>query len=58
LNGGLKICREQKFLGSRKKTLACANSACTTDWMAWHRKIWPLTKCTAQREQGFEFKVS
>jgi hypothetical protein len=20
------------------KTLACANSACTTDWMAWYRE--------------------
>jgi hypothetical protein len=26
--------------------------------MVWYRKTWPLAKCTAQREQGFEFKVS
>jgi hypothetical protein len=38
LNGGLKICRMQKFLGPRKK-LACANSARKTDWMVWYRKI-------------------
>jgi hypothetical protein len=40
------------------KKLACAKSARTTNWMVWYRKIWPLAKRTAQREQGFEFKVS
>jgi hypothetical protein len=47
----------QNFLGPRKK-LACADSARTADWMVWYRKMRPLAKRTAQREQGFEFKVS
>jgi hypothetical protein len=47
----------QKNVGPRKK-LACVNSARLTNWMVWYRKIWPLTTCTAQREQGFEFKAS
>ncbi len=34
------------------------NSAHTTSWIAWYRKIWLLEKCTAQQKQGFEFKVS
>jgi hypothetical protein len=46
-----------KFLGPRKN-LACADSARTANWMVWYRKIQPLAKHTAQREQGFEFKVS
>jgi hypothetical protein len=41
-----------------QKKLACADSARMTDWMVWYRKNWPLTKRTAQCEQGFEFKVS
>ncbi len=57
LNCGLKICRMQKFLGPKKK-LTCADSARTTDRMVWYRKNWPLPKPTAQREQGFELKVS
>jgi hypothetical protein len=43
---------------SWSKKLACADSARTTDWMVWYRKIWPLAKYTAQHEQGFEFRVS
>ncbi len=38
MNGGLKICRVQRFLGSRKINLACADSARTTDCMVWYRK--------------------
>jgi hypothetical protein len=41
LNGGLKICRVQDFLVP-EKTLPCADSTCTTDWMVWYRKNWPL----------------
>jgi hypothetical protein len=43
---------------SQKKKLACDDSARTTDWMVWYRKICLLAKRTAPREQGFEFKVS
>ncbi len=46
LNCGLKIRRMQKFLVPEKK-LACADSARTTNWMVWYRKIGLLTKRTA-----------
>ncbi len=50
MNGGLKICRMQKFLGPREK-LACADSACTTNWMVWYKKNWPLAKRTVLEEE-------
>ncbi len=33
-----------------KKKLVCADSARTTDWMVWYRKLWPLAKHTTWRE--------
>ncbi len=41
-----------------EKNLACANFACTTNWMVWYRFFLPLAKRTAWYEQCFEFKVS
>jgi hypothetical protein len=42
-----------------QKNLTCADSACTTGWMAWYRKkTLAISKCTAQCEQDFEFNVS
>jgi hypothetical protein len=35
----LKNLQIAKFLGSRKKTLACANFARTANWMIWYKKI-------------------
>jgi hypothetical protein len=57
LKWGLEDLPNAKISWSPKK-LACADSTRMTDWMVWYRIFWPLVKRTAQREQGFEFKVS
>jgi hypothetical protein len=48
---------ESDSLGPQK-TLACANSAHMTSWIAWYRKKLAFAKRTAQWKQGFELKVS
>jgi hypothetical protein len=53
----LKNLQSAKISWFQKKTLACAASARMTNWIVWYRKNC-LAKQTAQREQGFEHKVS
>jgi hypothetical protein len=47
----------QKILGPKKNSLALILHVQTFGWSGTE-KCQPLAKHTAQREQGFEFKVS
>ncbi len=56
-NGGLKIRRMPKILGTNKNLLVPILHVRLIGWSGTE-KLWPRAKRTARHEQDFEFKVS